>query len=243
MEWLKELLTQHSVAQTLIIYGLIISAGLALGKMQVKGISLGTTWILFIGLLASYLGAAVDADTVHFLRDFGLVLFVYSIGLQVGPGFFSSLKQNALSTNLLAAGIVGMGLLITLLFIWFSGHPFNVMVGVMSGAVTNTPGLGAAQAAINDLKLSNVDGTVMTVAYALAYPFGVFGIIISFLLLQKIFDINITREQELHRRLNLLKSNKVVSFTLNLDNDRLAGQPLRTLFGICLLYTSPSPRD
>ena len=230
MDWFIELFTKHSVAQTVIIYGLLISIGIILGRIKIFGTSLGVTWILFIGLIASYLGANVNIETVHFLRDFGLILFVYSIGLQVGPGFFSSLKSQALTTNLLAAGVVSLGILITIIFIYTTGTQVNIMAGVMSGAVTNTPGLGAAQAAINDLKIQGMDGSNMTLAYALAYPFGVFGIILSFIILKKVFGVNIQREQELHRRLNALSANKVVSFHLNLDNEGLHGQPLKTLF-------------
>lgn len=230
MNWLIELFTKHSVAQTVVIYGLLISVGIILGRIKIFGTSLGVTWILFIGLIASYLGADVNIETVHFLRDFGLILFVYSIGLQVGPGFFSSLKSQALTTNLLASGVVALGILITIIFIYTTGTQVNVMAGVMSGAVTNTPGLGAAQAAINDLKIEGMDGSNMTLAYALAYPFGVFGIIITFIILKKVFGVNIQREQELHRRLNALSANKVVSFHLNVENEGLSGQPLKTLF-------------
>lgn len=230
MDWLIELFTKHSVAQTVIIYGLLISIGIVLGRVKIFGTSLGVTWILFIGLIASYSGATVNIETVHFLRDFGLILFVYSIGLQVGPGFFSSLKSNALTTNLLAASVVTLGVLVTVMFMYGTGTPINVMTGVMSGAVTNTPGLGAAQAAINDLKIEGLDGSQMTLAYALAYPFGVFGIILSFIILKKIFGVNIQREQELHRRLSALSANKVVSFHLDLENEGLHGQPLKTLF-------------
>ena len=230
MNWFIELLTKHSVAQTVLIYGLLISIGIILGRIKIFGTSLGVTWILFIGLIASYLGADVNLETVHFLRDFGLILFVYSIGLQVGPGFFSSLKSNALTTNLLAAGVVILGIIITIILMYATGTRVNIMAGVMSGAVTNTPGLGAAQAAINDLKIDGMDGSNMTLAYALAYPFGVFGIILSFILLKKVFGVNIPREQELHRRLNALSANKVVSFHLNLENEGLHGQQLKTLF-------------
>lgn len=232
MNWFIELFTQHSVAQTVLIYGLLISVGIVLGKIKIFGTSLGVTWILFIGLFASYMGIDVNIESIHFLRDFGLILFVYSIGLQVGPGFFSSLKSNALNTNLLAATVVILGIIITVLFIYLTGTKFNIMVGVMSGAVTNTPGLGAAQAAINDLKIEGLDGSNMTLAYALAYPFGVFGIILTFIILRKIFGVNIQREQELHRRLNALSAKKVVSFHLSLENEGLVGQPLRTVFDL-----------
>ena len=159
MNWFVQLFTEHSVAQTVLVYGLLISIGIILGKVKIFGTSLGVTWILFIGLIASYFKIDVNIESVHFLRDFGLILFVYSIGLQVGPGFFSSLKSTALITNLLAASIVILGILITVGFIYTTGTPFNEMVGVMSGPVTNTPGLGAAQAAINDLKIPGIDET------------------------------------------------------------------------------------
>ncbi|HRN46612.1 MAG TPA: putative transporter [Niabella sp.] len=230
MNWFVQLFTEHSVAQTVLVYGLLISIGIILGKVKIFGTSLGVTWILFIGLIASYFKIDVNIESVHFLRDFGLILFVYSIGLQVGPGFFSSLKSTALITNLLAASIVILGILITVGFIYTTGTPFNEMVGVMSGAVTNTPGLGAAQAAINDLKIPGIDGSKMTLAYALAYPFGVFGIILTFIILKKIFRVSIPREQELHRRLNALSAKKVVSFHLVLENEGLDKQPLRTIF-------------
>lgn len=230
MEWFVDLFTKYSVAQTVIVYGLLISIGIILGRIKIFGTSLGVTWILFVSLIASYLGINVNIEIVHFLRDFGLILFVYSIGLQVGPGFFSSLKNTALVTNLLAAGVVVIGLLITILFIYTTGTKVNVMAGVMSGAVTNTPGLGAAQAAINDLKIKSMDGSVITLAYAIAYPFGVFGIILSFIILKKIFGVDIPREQELHRKLNALSAGKVVSFHLNLENEGLHGLPLKMLF-------------
>ncbi len=232
MNWIIDLLTQNSVAQTVIIYGLLISIGLLLGKIKIFGISLGVTWILFLGLFVSYKGVNLSLETIHFLRDFGLILFVYSIGLQVGPGFFSSLKKNALTTNLLAATIVILGIAITTIFIYTTSTKFNILVGIMSGAVTNTPGLGAAQAAINDLKIKGLDGSGMTLAYALTYPFGVFGIIITFLILKVVFRINISREQELHRRLTALSANKVVSFHLVLENDGLDKQPLKTIFDL-----------
>lgn len=232
MNWLIDLFTKESIAQTVLIYTIIIAIGLILGKLRIFGTSLGSTWILFIGLLASYLGVSTNIETVHFLRDFGLILFVYSIGLQVGNGFFASLKQNAFSSNMVAFIIVCSGLLITIGFILFTNTPFNIMTGVMSGAVTNTPGLGAAQAAINDLDIKNTDGTVMTVAYALTYPFGVFGIIFTFFILKKLFQVDIGREQRFHQRLSLLSKNKMISFHLNLDNEMLIGQPLKDLFDL-----------
>lgn len=230
MNWLKELFLVSSVAQTVIWYGLVIAFGIWMGKVKLFGVSLGITWVLFIGLLFSYLGIVVNAETSHFLRDFGLILFVYSIGLQVGPGFFASLKKSALANNLLALGIVITGVIVTLIFAYSMGYPIPIMTGVMSGAVTNTPGLAAAQTAVKDLHVGAADTSLMTLAYAVAYPFGVFGIITAMIVLKAIFGTNIDREKELHRKLNSIRSNRPVSIHLNLENNQLVGQPLRKIF-------------
>ena len=230
MDWIKSLLMESSVAQTVIVYGLVIALGIWLGRVKLWGISLGITWVLFVGLLFSYFGIVVNAETGHFLRDFGLILFVYSIGLQVGPGFFASLKKSALTNNLLAAAIVLTGVILTLAFARLSGYSIPVMTGVMSGAVTNTPGLAAAQTAVKDLHVGAADTSLMTLAYAVSYPFGVFGIIGSLIALKRIFGTDIERERELHRKLNVFRSNRPVAMHLNLENERLIGQPLRRVF-------------
>ena len=232
MEWFKDLFTQHGIAQTVVVYALTIALGIILGKIKIWGVSLGVTWILFTGIFFSYMGLTVNTELEHFLRDFGLILFVYAIGLQVGPGFFASLKKNALTNNSLAAGVVLLGVIVTILFIIVFKKPADILTGVMSGAVTNTPGLGAAQAAINDMSISDkkVDTSMMTLAYAVAYPFGVFGIIFTLLLLKKIFGVSIESESRFHRRLNLLKSNRLVSLHLNLENGQMIGQTLKDIF-------------
>lgn len=230
MDWLIKLFTEASVAHAVVIYGLVIALGIWLGRVKIFGISLGVTWVLFIGLIFSYFGVVVNKETEDFLRDFGLILFVYSVGLQVGPGFFASLKKNALANNLLAGSVVLIGVLLTLIFKFATGNHITVMAGIMSGAVTNTPGLGAAQAAMKEMNVTGVDTTLMTLAYAIAYPFGVFGIILSLLFLKKIFKIDIEQEKELHRKLNFIRSKRPVSLHLNLDNKQLIGQPLRKIF-------------
>lgn len=231
MEWLYSLFTSASVAQTVVIYGIVIAIGIWLGRVKFFGISLGVTWVLFMGIIFSYAGVSVNKETEHFLKEFGLILFVYSIGLQVGPGFFASLKKNALANNILAATVVILGVLTTLIFYFFSGKNISILTGVMSGAVTNTPGLGAAQQAVKDLHPTGVaDTSLMTLAYAVAYPFGVFGIILAMLLLKKIFKVELSAERELHRKLDVVRSNKPVSMHLHLDNPQLVGQPLRRLF-------------
>ncbi len=183
-----------------------------------------------MGLFFSYIGLEINKETEHFLKEFGLILFVYTIGLQVGPGFFASLKKNAFGNNILAAGIVFIGVLVTIIFHFLSGTSISVMAGVMSGSVTNTPGLAAAQSAIKDLHLDKGDAANMTLAYAVTYPLGVFGIILSMMILKKIFRTDIEHEKELHRKLNLRRNDRPVSIHLNLDNKQLIGQPLRKVF-------------
>lgn len=228
--WFSHLFTQISTAQTILIFGLVISSGIWLGRLKLMGISLGVTWVLFIGMLCSYLGIAVDEHTGHFLKEFGLILFVYSIGLQVGPGFFASLKKNALNNNLLAAFIVLTGIIITIALFYMSHNHISVMAGIMSGAVTNTPGLAAAQAAVSDLNITGTDKSLITLAYAVSYPLGVFGIIGSLLVLKKIFAVDIETEQEMHRKLNIIRADKPVSNHYNMENKMLAGQTLGKLF-------------
>jgi len=231
MEWLRTLFTQSSVAQLVLVYGLVIALGIWFGRIKLFGISLGVTWVLFIGILVSYSGVIVNKEIKDFLKEFGLILFVYSIGLQVGPGFFSSLKKDALVNNLLAASVIVTGLLTTVLFYYLSNFHISVMTGVMSGAVTNTPGLAAAQSAARDLH-STGDIAFMGLAYAVTYPFGVFGIILGLLILKKLFRINIPTEQELHRKLISFRSKRLVTANLSLENRQLIGKPLRKVFSL-----------
>ncbi|XVJ67002.1 MAG: putative transporter [Lacibacter sp.] len=232
MNWLIKLITEQSIPQTVMVYGVVIAFGIWLGRIKIAGVSLGVTWILFLGLLLSYLGINLNPETEHFLKEFGLILFVYSIGLQVGPGFFSSLKKNAAVTNGLAAAVVGTGVLITILFFLFTATPITTLTGVMSGAVTNTPGLGAAQDAAKDLHINNDATSFIALAYAVVYPFGVFAIILSLLLLKKIFRIDLENERELHRKLDIIKSNRPVSLHLQVSNPQVEGKPLRTIFDL-----------
>ena len=228
--WFTELFTTTSIAQTVVVFGLVISIGIWLGRLKVYGIALGVTWVLFTGMFLSWLGISLDEKTEHFLKEFGLILFVYSIGLQVGPGFFASLKRYALYNNLLAFIAVFTGVIITVVLFYLTHNHITVMAGIMSGAVTNTPGLAAAQAAVSDLNITGTDKSLITLAYAVSYPFGVFGIIMSLLLLKKIFKINIAEQKELHRKLNAFRSNNPVSHHYKLENKMLVGKPLIKLF-------------
>jgi len=230
MNWFTQLFTEPTVAQAVIVYSLTIAAGIALGKIKIFGISFGITWVLFVGLIISYFGITINKETEHFVKEFGLILFVYAVGLQVGPGFFASLKKSALGNNSMAASVVLLGVLITIIFFYTSGNHIAIMAGVMSGAVTNTPGLAAAQAAVKDLQVTGVETSTITLAYAVAYPFAVIGIILSLVLLKKILGINIEDEQEKHRKLGFIQSNRPLSIHIRLDNKQLIGQPIRQIF-------------
>lgn len=230
MNWITDLFIEESIPQTIIIFSLVIAFGIWLGKIKIFGISLGVTWVLFIGIFFSFMGVSVNPELKDFLKEFGLVLFVYTLGLQVGPGFFASLNKNALVSNLLAGFVVILGVLTTILLFFLFDNSIGVMTGVMSGAVTNTPGLGAAQTTLSNLHHLDTDNSMVTLAYAVAYPFGVFGIIIAMLLLKRIFKVNIETETQKHEEINNTNKDKVISKHLKLENKQLIGSALHTIF-------------
>lgn len=186
MNWLYDLFFSSSVAHSILLLALTIAIGILLSKLKIKGVSLGISWILFAGILFSHYGMQLDTHVEHFAKEFGLILFVYSIGLQVGPGFFASLRKGGLSLNLMAAGIVVLGCLTTYVIHLATGESLSTMVGILSGAVTNTPGLGAAQQTYLDT--TGGDSTSIALGYAVAYPLGVIGIIFSMIFLRSVFN-------------------------------------------------------
>src|SRR5574344_1426315 len=193
MDWFVSLFTEQSVAHTIVLFGLVISIGYLLGKVKIGGISLGITWVLFVGILVSHFGMNVDEHTLHFTKEFGLILFVFSIGLQVGPGFFSSFRKDGLKLNLLATGIVVLGVSMALVFHFVNDVPMPTIVGILSGAITNTPGLGAAQEAYH--QMYNTTDPNIALGYAAAYPLGVVGIISATLLIRFFFKVKLEKER------------------------------------------------
>ncbi|MFA6243708.1 MAG: hypothetical protein WC655_22395, partial [Candidatus Hydrogenedentales bacterium] len=179
MPWLADLFKGESVASSVIILSLVAASGLALGSVRLKGIALGVAGVLFSGLVFGHFHIGINTHVLEFAREFGLILFVYTVGMQVGPSFMASLRREGLPLNIMAASIVGLGVLTMVGFSWYFDIPIPVAVGTMSGAVTNTPSLAAAQAALKDMPIP-VNGTdwaaVTGVGYAVAYPFGVIGI-------------------------------------------------------------------
>ncbi|WP_102408323.1 putative transporter [Parabacteroides bouchesdurhonensis] len=188
MNWLIEDFLAPTMIQAIIIITLVAAVGLYLGRQKIFGISLGITFVFFAGIMAGHLGIVVNKDMLTFAQNFGLILFVYTLGLQVGPGFFSSLKKGGIELNMMGLAVIFLGLLLTLILHWTTGVSLPNMVGLLSGAVTNTPALGAAQQALLQIDPSNSKGiTDMALACAIAYPLGVIGVILAIIVLRKAF--------------------------------------------------------
>lgn len=201
---MNELLFGTGIAHTILLFALVIATGIYLGRFKVKGVSIGSTWILFVGILLSHFGFRADPHILSFMKDFGLILFVFSIGLQVGPGFFHTFRTGGLKMNLLAFLMVILAVGVTLSIHFITGEDLRIMTGVMSGAVTNTPGLGAAQQTLSDaMSASGISQTVVAdstssiaSAYAVAYPLGVLGVIFLLIFFKAIFKVDIDKEKE-----------------------------------------------
>ncbi len=224
MGWLVELVTGTGIAHSILVLALVISMGLLLGKIKIFGISLGTTWILFFGIFLGHWGLEINELVLHFLREFGLILFIYSIGMQVGPSFFSSFKQGGITLNMLATGVVLLGVVTAYVIHVVTDVPIATMVGILSGAVTNTPGLGAAQQTYADMT-GTTDPTIAT-AYAVAYPLGVVGIILSLIFFRYIFKINLQKEDQGLDDQNSSKLTEAQMFTLQVLNPAIMGKTI-----------------
>ncbi|MBR0073021.1 MAG: hypothetical protein IJP95_04220 [Bacteroidales bacterium] len=181
--WLTNLFTQPSVGQTIILLSLTIVAGMILSKIKIKGISLGITWILFAGIALGAMGIQTHAEMLHLIKEFGLILFVTGVGLQVGPGFFRSFRKGGLAMNLMALVNVALGVGITVLIAKLANQELTDMAGVYTGAITNTPGLSAAQQAVGDLGIDGASDR-LAAGYAVAYPLAVVGMIVTCLIIR-----------------------------------------------------------
>ena len=200
---MRDLFLGPGVAHSILLLAFVIGIGIYLGRIKVKGVSIGSTWILFVGIIVSHFGFRADPEIIHFVKEFGLILFVFSIGLQVGPGFFHSLKSGGLKLNLLALVNVLLAVVVTWCISKLSGVDLKTMVGVMSGAVTNTPGLGAAQQTY--IEVASAGGmdpveaskaaSELASGYAVAYPFGVIGVILILILGKSLFKIDPAKER------------------------------------------------
>ena len=184
MEWLSSIFVEHSVIQAVVVVGLISAIGLALGKISICGVSLGVTFVFFAGIAAGHLGLSIDPQMLNYAESFGLIIFVYALGLQVGPGFFGSFRKGGITLNLLAFAVILAGTLLALLFYTVTNVSLPDMVGILSGAVTNTPALGAAQ---QTLKQMGIDAADPALGCAVTYPLGVVGVILAIIALRKLF--------------------------------------------------------
>lgn len=227
MDWLTQLLTDtDSVGHILLVYSAVIALGMALGRIKLFGISLGVTFVLFVALALSYAGITVNGTVLNFMRDFGLILFVFFIGLQVGPSFFSSFKSGGLQLNLLTLLAVVLSIAVTLaLYFLFQGSvSLPQMLGVHYGAVTNTPGLGATQEALDML---GYEGENIAVAYACAYPLGVVGIIMTAVFLRRLFRINLKEEDQHWEEEANANRDATIFFHVAITNAGISGQTIR----------------
>ena len=213
------------MAHIVLLYAFVIAVGVYLGKIKIFGVSLGVTFVLFAGIVMGHFGFTADSHILHFIREFGLILFVFCIGLQVGPSFFSSFKKGGMTLNLLAVGIVILDIAVALglYFLWNGRIELPMMIGILYGAVTNTPGLGAANEALNQL---SYQGPQIALGYACAYPLGVVGIIGSIILIRYLFRVNLQQEEE-----NLSKQNDethVMPHVMSLEvrNESIDGKTL-----------------
>ena len=196
MDWLQSLLfDENSIAHIVLLYSFVIAVGVLLGKIKVFGVCLGVTFVLFAGILAGHFGFTGNGAILNFIQDFGLILFVFCIGLQVGPSFFSSFKKGGITMNMIAVGIVVLNIAVALVLYYSLGGrvEMSMMVGILCGAVTNTPGLGAANEALSQLQYN---GPEIAMGYACAYPLGVIGIIGSIIAIRYICRVNFRKEEE-----------------------------------------------
>jgi len=196
MDWLNGLLTdENSIAHIMLLYAFVVAIGVLLGKIKFFGVSLGVTFVLFAGIVCGHFGFTGNTQILNFVQDFGLILFVFCIGLQVGPSFFTSFKQGGVSMNMIAVGVVLLNIAVAVGLYYALGGRIELpmMVGILCGAVTNTPGLGAANEALSQL---DYDGPQIAMGYACAYPLGVLGIIGSIILVRLLCKINLKQEEE-----------------------------------------------
>lgn len=227
MNWLQDLLTNpNSIAHIVALYAFVITLGVLLGKIKFFGISLGVTFVLFAGILAGHFGFTGNPAILSFLQDFGLILFVYCIGLQVGPSFFSSFKKGGITLNLLAVGVVALNIAVALVCYYALQGRIEIpmLVGILCGAVTNTPGLGAANEALQQL---HYNGPEIAMGYACAYPLGVMGIILSTIVIRYLCRVDLAEEmKEIQQQEEANPHLKPFSLSLEVHNEALNGKTL-----------------
>jgi putative transport protein len=233
MQWFNELLTGESIAQSVLILSLVVASGVLLGSFKVRGVGLGVAGVLFTGLLCGHFGLHIDHKVMEFVREFGLILFVYTIGMQVGPGFLASLRKQGLPLNMMAAIIVVLGVAITLGIVFFLKIDMSVAVGLFAGGTTNTPALGAAQQALKSTPMFTEElAKNPGLGYAVAYPFGILGIILTMGLIRMLFRIKPAEESALFAQQITSNQPKVVTLNLVVTNPNLDGLAISQIPGL-----------
>ena len=227
MEWLVDLFTGSGVAHSVFVVALVIAIGLGLNRIKFGSVSLGVTWILFVGIVAGHFGFLLDSTTAHFVKEFGLILFIYSIGLEVGPGFFSSFRKGGVTLNILAVAMVLLACVTAYVIHLITGTTLIDMVGVLSGAVTNTPGMGAAQQTFYDM--TGEVNTSIAQGYAVTYPLGVVGVILSIIVLKRLFRVNFDNERRIMMERNKENAEQLDAVTLEVHNDSVCGHTIREI--------------
>lgn len=227
MDFIFNLLLEPSVAHDVFILSIVIALGLALGGLRVGSVTLGVTGVLFAGLFFGHFGLTIDTQVLDFIRDFGLILFIYTIGVQVGPGFFSAFKRDGLPLNLMAASIVLSGVLIAF-FVGYLGYiSFPTVVGVLSGSTTNTPSLGAAQQLIREMpEFTDSLGKMLGLGYAVTYPFGILGVIFTMIFLRVIFRINPRQEAERYAKSEQENKPRLEAINIKVENINFNNFPI-----------------
>lgn len=232
MDWFIQLFTTESVARTVILLGLASAAGTALGKIRVRGIGLGVAGVLFAGLALGHFGFGVEHHVLEFVREFGLILFVYTLGLQIGPGFFGALRSRGLTLNCFAAAVVLSGALIAVIWIKTGLVQLPAGVGLLSGATTNTPSLAAAQQAFGQVGLGDDAAAVQGLAYAVAYPFGIIGIILAMLLIRAVFKVDVAAEVAAAEAAQGPVKPKPLTRNFEIRNTNLVDRPIARIPGL-----------
>lgn len=236
MNWLLQIQASHEVAYSVTVLSLVAILGLAIGNIRVRGVSLGVAGVLFAGIFFGHLGLRLETSILEFVREFGLILFVYTIGTQVGRGFFASLREQGLPMNLLAAGIIVLGGATAVVCGLALGIPMPAMLGVMAGATTNTPSLGAIQDTLRSIPGISPDQLAMPgLGYAVAYPGAIAGLIFSMILLRRIFRIDIEKEREERERRQAEESKPPERSSIRVENENLVGLKLANIPGLAEL--------
>lgn len=227
LNWLANIQVTQPIAHGVIILSLVAALGLALGSVRVRGLSLGIAGTLFAGLIFAHFGYNLDPSFRSFIQEFGLILFVYTIGLQVGPGFLDSLRRQGLTFNLLAAGTVLLGVAVTVALCWSLGINLGIGAGIFAGATTNTPALGAAQEALQTLPgITATRVADSALGYAVAYPFGVLGLILAMVLVKSLFRLNVSEELQSFLASQQADHEPFTRMTIRITNPNLNGVPL-----------------